>query len=168
MSSGFYHFGLIHNFITFVQFVKTKHVSVCLQHIRSLTCAKRLFKEQPSSPDQVKTNAADVQLLSPDLHEQVFSPYTTGTTSHDLRKRELLSQEHLTIQDIWGNSSDHVAPIHVKLPGMYGDTIEEHFMRIGLEQTSTVLAQAEQLAHTDLPSIPQRGNDKLAGQDMTV
>ncbi|ORZ12387.1 DNA polymerase family A-domain-containing protein [Absidia repens] len=37
---------------------------------------------------------------------------------------------------------------------MYGDNIEEHFMRIGLEQSSTVLAKAEQLAHMDLPAIP--------------
>lgn len=69
-------------------------------------------------------------------------------------QREALSKEHLTLQDIWGKKSDSIDPISLKLPGLYGDNIEEHFMRIGLEQTSSILDKAQRLAQVDLPPLP--------------
>ncbi|ORX48576.1 hypothetical protein DM01DRAFT_1309624 [Hesseltinella vesiculosa] len=100
----------------------------------------------------IKTNAANVQLLCPQLHDQVFPPTAPHQSAH-LDRHETLSREHLEIQEIWGKKSDTVDPLHLKLPTLLGNSIEEHFMRIGMEQAAPVLEKAEGLL-ADLPPRP--------------
>ncbi|KAI8342259.1 DNA polymerase family A-domain-containing protein [Chlamydoabsidia padenii] len=132
--------------------VKTKNTCFYIRSLRTFTSTKFLLKNEQQFNEYVTTNAANVQLLSPSLHHQVFPSKSSTVTN--LTQREALSKEHLTLQDIWGKKSDSIDPINLKLPGLYGDNIEEHFMRIGLEQTSNILNKAERLANIDLPPLP--------------
>ncbi|KAI9263373.1 DNA polymerase family A-domain-containing protein [Phascolomyces articulosus] len=101
----------------------------------------------------VRINAANVQLLSPKLHEQVFGKGSSNGP-RELRARKTVAKEHLKLQDIWGKKSDTQDPIGLKLPTIYGRNIEEHFMRIGYEQSGKYLENAEQFTKIDLPTMP--------------
>lgn len=59
------------------------------------------------------------------------------------------------MQDIWGKKTEVSKPIDIELPSIYGNSIEEHFIRIGLEQAQPYLSQCETLAKIDLPPIPK-------------
>ncbi|KAG2218584.1 hypothetical protein INT45_013638, partial [Circinella minor] len=107
-----------------------------------------------------RINPANVQLLSPKLHEQVFgkgSPKGAGRIS---MARKAAAEEHLRLQNIWGKKSDTQDPIGLKLPEIYGQNIEEHFMRIGYEQSGKYLERAETFAQIDLPTMPQKWNQQ--------
>ncbi|KAG2204413.1 hypothetical protein INT47_005204, partial [Mucor saturninus] len=106
----------------------------------------------------VKINPAQVQLLSPKLQSQLFQAYPTveETKSVETKTKEAYAKEHLELQDIWGKKAEISTPIDIELPSLYGKNIEEHFIRIGLEQSKPYLDQCENLANIDLPPIPQK------------
>ncbi|KAI8647723.1 DNA polymerase family A-domain-containing protein [Parasitella parasitica] len=109
------------------------------------------------SNSQVKINPAHVQLLSPNLQSQLFQPYisTSGKKSEEAKIKEAYAQEHLTLQNIWGKKNEINSPIDVQLPKLLGANLEEHFIRIGLEQASSYLDQCEQLTRINLPDMPK-------------
>ncbi|CAO3620726.1 unnamed protein product [Cunninghamella echinulata] len=128
---------------------------------RYFTRSSILLKENENilSKNDMKINPVNVQLLSPNLHQQLFTSYSQqekqNKNSIDMPTREALSKEHLKLQDIWGKKSDKMTPIDIQLPAMYGNNIEEHFMRIGLEQASSLIDQCKQFAELDtLPPLP--------------
>lgn len=105
----------------------------------------------------MKINPAHVQLLSPNLQAQLFQPYSKKQhTNKEFEIKESYAREHLTLQDIWGKKNEVSAPIDLQLPKLLGADIEEHFMRIGLEQATPYLDQCEHLAEMELPSIPKQ------------
>ena len=105
----------------------------------------------------VKINPAHVQLLSPNLQSQLFKPYSSKSNdrSEETQIKEAYAEEHLTLQDIWGKKNEVNVPIDVQLPKLLGANLEEHFMRIGLEQASPYLDQCEQLTKMNLPEMPK-------------
>ena len=58
------------------------------------------------------------------------------------------------MQEIWGKSGEANTPIDLKLPKLIGADIEEHFLRLGLEQSMPYLDKCNRLVDIDLPSIP--------------
>ncbi|KAI9274243.1 DNA polymerase family A-domain-containing protein [Sporodiniella umbellata] len=113
--------------------------------------------------NKTKINPAHVQLLSPLIQEQIFEPYPEHTSENpeELKKKEY-AKEHLKLQDIWGKSSQIEDPIEIKLPKLLGNNLEEHFIRIGLEQSEPYLTQCEKLAQVELPPTPRKWK-KVAG-----
>ncbi|KAG1151055.1 hypothetical protein G6F37_002358 [Rhizopus arrhizus] len=109
--------------------------------------------------DNVKINPAHVQLLSPNLQAQLFEPYSVQESNInndiDLKKR-IYAEKHLTLQDIWGKKSQIEDPIDITLPKLSGKNLEEHFIRIGLDQAEPYLSQCERLATVELPPIPKK------------
>ncbi|KAF7724844.1 DNA-directed DNA polymerase gamma mip1 [Apophysomyces ossiformis] len=105
---------------------------------------------------ETKTNPANVQLLTPALHNQLFEAYSTKEKSQDLLTREKYAQKHLEIQEIWGKKAEQQPPINLKLPSLCGRDIQEHFMRIGLEQCGGYLDRSEHFSDLDLPEMPSK------------
>ncbi|KAI8065245.1 DNA polymerase family A-domain-containing protein [Gongronella butleri] len=124
-------------------------------YLLTFHAVRRSFSHSAVCRQQVKTNAANVQLLAPELHAQVFGPYGDAPKEPSVARREQLSQQHLQIQDIWGKPSDTVAPLKLQVPALLGKDIEDHFLRIGQEQAAPVLAKAEPLQGS-LPPMPSQ------------
>ncbi|KAI9492160.1 DNA polymerase family A-domain-containing protein [Zychaea mexicana] len=129
----------------------TRSIDARLLHTSRVISAKAALSKK-NNPD-VRINAANVQLLSPKLHAQVFGR-SSPSGARDLKARKAAAKEHLELQGIWGKASDVQEPIALKLPEIYGRDIEEHFMRIGFEQSGSYLEKAEQFADISLPSMP--------------
>lgn len=137
---------MIANRLVFQNLVKRSLPKRCLQ------TSNRLYNS-----NKVVINPAHVQLLSPSLQSQLFQPYlsTSIEKSQETQIKEAYAQEHLTLQDIWGKKNEINTPIDVQLPKLLGANLEEHFMRIGLEQASPYLDQCEQLTKIKLPVMPK-------------
>lgn len=101
-------------------------------------------------------NAANVQLLSPKLHQQVFGAPPRRTQPRDAKERQKLAQEHLERQGVWGKDTEIQEPVDVTVPKLYGKDIEEHFMRLGFEQAGPYIAKSEAFAKADLPAKPSK------------
>lgn len=101
-------------------------------------------------------NPANVQLLSPRLQEQVLGAYSKRSKVSRAKDREKLAIQHLKKQEIWGKTSDIQPPINLRLPSLYGKDIEDHFVRIGIEQSGGYLTKAETFAKVQLPPMPKK------------
>ncbi|KAI9023697.1 DNA polymerase family A-domain-containing protein [Phycomyces nitens] len=123
---------------------------------RSQISGQRLLRHltQPAKNDNIIINPANVQLLSPSLHRQLFGEYGPKASGESVT--EQLAREHLTIQDIWGKKSEIQAPLDLKLPSLKGKSIEEHFVNMGIEQCGTTLDKAKRLASETLPPKPTK------------
>ncbi|CAO3668757.1 unnamed protein product [Umbelopsis vinacea] len=102
--------------------------------------------------------SVNVQLLSPVLHKQLF-PFNSKEPG-DLATRQEYARQHLELQNIWGKSTDKIPDISFQLPKMTGRDLEEHFLRIGIEQSGTYLQKAKDLASVHLPPQPKRWSRK--------
>jgi DNA polymerase gamma 1 len=78
--------------------------------------------------------------------------------TEEARIKEEYAEKHLTLQDIWGKKTEIHSPIDLQLPKLVGNDIEEHFLRIGLEQASPYLEQCEALTTAELPPMPTTWN----------
>jgi DNA polymerase gamma 1 len=78
----------------------------------------------------------------------------------DLATRQEYARQHLELQNIWGKSTDKIPDISFQLPKMTGRDLEEHFLRIGIEQSGTYLQKAKDLASVHLPPQPKRWSRK--------
>jgi DNA polymerase gamma 1 len=78
----------------------------------------------------------------------------------DLATRQEYARQHLELQNIWGKSTDKIPDISFQLPKMTGPDLEEHFLRIGIEQSGTYLQKAKDLASVHLPPQPKRWSRK--------
>ncbi|KAI9483935.1 MAG: DNA polymerase family A-domain-containing protein [Benjaminiella poitrasii] len=131
-----------------------------LQQVIKYTIRKRNSRFFSTSfrtlDEQVIINPAQVQLLSPSLQSQVFKSYSCQNKikTEETLIKENYSQTHLTLQDIWGKKNEINPAIHLTLPSLLGDNIEEHFIRIGMEQAGSYLEKATRLTEIELPSKP--------------
>ncbi|KAI8988718.1 DNA polymerase family A-domain-containing protein [Pilobolus umbonatus] len=71
-----------------------------------------------------------------------------------MKTKEDYSEEHLKLQDIWGKEAKPEKPIDIQLPKLYGKNIEEHFIRVGLEQSRSYLSKCQTLVNATLPPKP--------------
>lgn len=83
------------------------------------------------SQDTLRTNPVGVQRLTETIHNQLFpGARDTNPTFNEKRLIEL-SKKHLKDNDLLGKKCSISAPINFRLPKLQGNTIEEHFQRIG-------------------------------------
>ncbi|KAH8547987.1 DNA polymerase family A-domain-containing protein [Umbelopsis sp. PMI_123] len=111
------------------------------------------YKVSAATTREESLNPVNVQLLSPALHKQIF-PFNSKEPS-DLATRQEYALQHLELQNIWGKSADKIPDISLQLPKLTGRDLEDHFLRIGIEQSGSYLQKAKNLAVTELPPQPK-------------
>lgn len=92
-----------------------------------------------------------MQQLSSHVHSQVFS----GRSSAPPPELIQLSREHLTRHDLLGKNHDESGPIGFDLPDLQGQTLDEHFHRLGLDASEPYLQHAKTFAKKSLPQRPR-------------
>lgn len=66
-----------------------------------------------------------------------------------------LAENHLNKHGLLGKNSDKTPPISVKLPPLLGQTLDEHFYKLGKDAAEPFLGYAKELAAVDLPKPPK-------------
>ncbi|KAJ5629736.1 hypothetical protein N7528_003393 [Penicillium herquei] len=103
----------------------------------------------PASP---RFNEIGVQQLSDHVHPQVFP------TKGRIPDPELvaLSKDHLARHDLLGKSQSGGDPIAFDLPPLQGQTLDEHFYKLGMDASEPYLTFAKHYAAVNCPQKPRK------------
>ncbi|KAL1966841.1 hypothetical protein VTN77DRAFT_3806 [Rasamsonia byssochlamydoides] len=103
----------------------------------------------PSSP---RFNEIGVQQLSDYVHSQIF---LTKPTPPD-EKLVALAKDHLSRHDLLGKSQEAAEPIAFDLPQLSGQTLDEHFHKLGMDSSEPYLSYAKSYALANSPQMPRK------------
>src|SRR6185436_11377655 len=100
------------------------------------------------------TNDFDVVMLPDWLYEQVFPGQTKRPTVPPAREK--VAMKHLEKQGLLGKATEPVPHLaEFQLPKLCGNTIAEHFWKIGEEQARPIRENALEFSKINLPQKPQ-------------
>ncbi|KAK0621488.1 DNA polymerase family A-domain-containing protein [Bombardia bombarda] len=98
-------------------------------------------------------NEIGVQQLSTHLYNQLFPQGNISPPSPELIR---LARDHLKRHDLLDKNTDKSAPISFDLPPLAGQTLDEHFHKLGVDAAEPFLTHAKQLARSSLPPKPRK------------
>ncbi|XP_033634146.1 DNA polymerase subunit gamma-1-like [Asterias rubens] len=109
-----------------------------------------------SSASQPRFNPLNIQMLSQELHEQIFKTdkrrrKSTPPSNEDIQR----SIRHLEQHNLWGKEGDLLPDVHFKLPKLFGRNIDEHFQILAMKQSDEYMKLSELLAFSSLPPMPE-------------
>ncbi|XP_039579192.1 DNA polymerase subunit gamma-1 isoform X1 [Passer montanus] len=119
----------------------------------SSSSASRPLPEEPSrepAAGQRRLNPLNIQMLSRSLHEQIFRGARVRYSAEEVRR----SVQHLQRHELWGQETSTLPDVHLQLPRMYGDNLDEHFRLLAQKQSLPYLEAAEGLLRCRLPPRP--------------
>ncbi|KAM7193289.1 DNA polymerase gamma, mitochondrial [Naviculisporaceae sp. PSN 640] len=98
-------------------------------------------------------NELGVQQISTHLYQQLFPLGNTHPPSEELIK---LAQQHLDRHDLLNKNTDKSAPVGFDLPPLVGQTLDEHFHKLGVDAAEPFLTHAKKFARSSLPEKPKK------------
>ena len=103
-------------------------------------------------PATSRFNELGVQQLSSHVHPQIFAgpPPTPSKALIDL------SKDHLTRHELLGKNPENTPPIAFDLPTLHGQSLDEHFYKLGKDASEPYLGQAKEFARVNLPQSPRQ------------
>ncbi|KAF7506861.1 DNA-directed DNA polymerase gamma mip1 [Endocarpon pusillum] len=114
--------------------------------------AARAEADSDPAPAHARYNEIGVQQLSSYVHPQIFNGRSSAPPSSLVE----LSKDHLTRHDLYGRNQDDSGPIAFDLPCIQGQTLDEHFHKLGMDASEPYLQHAKQFVTTNLPPRPRR------------
>uniref|UniRef100_A0A1A8EHG9 DNA polymerase subunit gamma-1 n=1 Tax=Nothobranchius kadleci TaxID=1051664 RepID=A0A1A8EHG9_NOTKA len=106
---------------------------------------------QVEDSTETRINPLNIQMLSRNLHEQIFHGVVPEYRAADVER----SIKHLEKHKLWGKETSLLPDVHLKLPQMYGKNIDEHFRILAEKQSLPYLEAATKLLQAELPPMPQ-------------
>ncbi|KAL8683844.1 MAG: hypothetical protein Q9186_000187 [Xanthomendoza sp. 1 TL-2023] len=97
-------------------------------------------------------NQIGVQQLSSHVHPQIFPGPPTIPPEHLVN----LSKDHLERHQLLGKNQDHAKPIAFDLPPLHGQTLDEHFYKLGRDASEPWFSHAQAYSRIDLPRPPRK------------
>uniref|UniRef100_S4R4W1 DNA polymerase gamma, catalytic subunit n=1 Tax=Petromyzon marinus TaxID=7757 RepID=S4R4W1_PETMA len=105
-----------------------------------------------SERDETRMNPLNIQMLSRNLHEQIFK----GVESSHPEESVQLSKEHLSQHGLWGRDGALLKDVHLRLPPLLGDSVDGHFRALATRQSlGYVRAACGLVACSALPALPR-------------
>ncbi|PQE28469.1 hypothetical protein CJF30_00008195 [Rutstroemia sp. NJR-2017a BBW] len=101
---------------------------------------------------EARYNQIGVQQLSSHVHSQVFRDDPSPPPQELID----LSIDHLRRHDLYGKNTDTTPPISFDLPKLQGDTLDEHFYRLGIDASEPYLTFARMFAKASMPQRPRK------------
>ncbi|KAJ5973500.1 DNA polymerase gamma [Penicillium waksmanii] len=103
----------------------------------------------PASP---RFNEIGVQQLSDYVHPQVF-PNKGRIPDPEL---VALAKDHLARHELLGKSQKGAEPIAFDLPKLHGQTLDEHFYKLGMDASEPYLSYAKSFVAVNCPDKPRK------------
>ncbi|KAK2789533.1 DNA-directed DNA polymerase gamma mip1 [Onygenales sp. PD_12] len=138
-------------------------LSVAVRHHRYRLAGVRWYADTASAasdeggklqslaiPSTARFNEIGVQQLSSYVHSQVFLKDPTPPNP-DL---VALAKDHLSRHDLLGRTQDGSDPIAFDIPSLKGQSMDEHFYKLGMDAAEPYLSNAKTYARVDLPPAP--------------
>ncbi|KAI9370796.1 DNA polymerase family A-domain-containing protein [Aspergillus egyptiacus] len=105
-----------------------------------------------SVPANARFNEIGVQQLSDHVYSQIFFN-KPKPPDPDL---VALSKDHLARHDLLGKAQEHVDPVGFDLPTLQGQTLDEHFFKLGMDSSEPYLTYAKQYMLVQSPEMPRK------------
>lgn len=102
-------------------------------------------------PSSSRFNEIGVQQLSDHVHSQIFR----GIAKPPDPNLVALSKDHLSRHDLLGKSQEAVKPIAFDMPALQGQTLDEHFYKLGMDSSEPYLSYAKSYMIANSPDIPR-------------
>ncbi|XP_041650952.1 DNA polymerase subunit gamma-1 [Cheilinus undulatus] len=120
------------------------------------TCQRSLCSTKPRSVQgedstETRLNPLNIQMLSRNLHEQIFHGLEPEYREDSVAR----SIGHLQKHNLWGKEASLLPDVELKLPQMHGNNIDEHFRILAEKQSLPYLEAATKLHQAELPPMPQ-------------
>ncbi|KAF9891773.1 DNA-directed DNA polymerase gamma mip1 [Aspergillus nanangensis] len=128
----------------------TTHPTTALSYNNATQCAKHCGRS--ATKMSIRFNEIGVQQLSDYVYPQVF-PVKATPPDPILVK---LSQEHLSRHDLLGKSQEAADPVAFDMPPLHGQTLDEHFFKLGMDSSEPYLTYAKSYATTNAPNMPRQ------------
>ncbi|KAI6021535.1 DNA polymerase family A-domain-containing protein [Pisolithus microcarpus] len=112
---------------------------------------KRRRDTPPQPAKHAERNPLGVQLLSRQLHAQIFRNVSFPSPKPSFVQ---ISREHLEMHGLDPKQGSVLPDIGFTLPPLQGSTIDEHFYRVGSRASQPWLSLAKDLAACELPPRP--------------
>ncbi|KAI9695834.1 MAG: DNA-directed DNA polymerase gamma mip1 [Bogoriella megaspora] len=106
----------------------------------------------PARNSQARYNEIRVQHVSDHVHRQLF-PGKDTTPSANLVS---LSKDHLSRHDLLGKNTDSSAPVVLNLPTLQGQTLDEHFYKLGMDASEPYLTLAKRYTRANASPRPRK------------
>ncbi|KAL7799986.1 DNA polymerase family A domain-containing protein [Trichoderma ceciliae] len=103
-------------------------------------------------PSTARYNKVGVQQLSEYIFPQIF-PHGSKPPPEDLVE---LAIDHLKRHDLYGKNTDASKPIAFDLPKLQGNTLDEHFHKLGIDCAEPFLQLAKEFACASIPLKPKK------------
>ncbi|KAK9467116.1 DNA polymerase family A-domain-containing protein [Lipomyces arxii] len=111
----------------------------------------KLPKTDPNS--EQRFNEVGIQQLSKSIHKQVF-PNGPSEPFPDLVR---LSKQHLQMHELLGKQTDVQGAIVMDLPPLQGNTLDEHFHKLGIHAGEPYLTMAKEFVKLEqTPEMPEK------------
>ncbi|XP_042351656.1 DNA polymerase subunit gamma-1 isoform X2 [Plectropomus leopardus] len=119
-------------------------------------CLRSLYSTKPVSlqgedSTETRLNPLNIQMLSKNLHDQIFRGLEPQYREEDVKRSIMHLQKH----ELWGKETSLLPEVELKLPQMYGKDIDEHFRMLAQKQSLPYLEAATKLHLAELPPMPQ-------------
>ncbi|KAL2830031.1 DNA polymerase family A-domain-containing protein [Aspergillus cavernicola] len=105
-----------------------------------------------SVPAVARFNEIGVQQLSDHVYSQIFfnkpKPLDPNLVA--------LSKDHLARHDLLGKAQEHADPVAFDLPTLQGQTMDEHFFKLGMDSSEPYHTYAKQYAVVKSPESPRK------------
>ncbi|XP_077423292.1 DNA polymerase subunit gamma-1 isoform X2 [Vanacampus margaritifer] len=115
------------------------------------TCSTKPHSVQTEDSGEIRMNPLNIQMLSKNLHNQIFRGMVPKYREEDVER----GVRHLQKHQLWGKETSLLDEVELKLPKMYGDNIDEHFRVLAQKQSLPYLEAAAKLQQAELPPMPQ-------------
>lgn len=99
----------------------------------------------------VSRNEVGVQLLSRNLHSQIFRDDAVPPPDTTYIK---IAQDHLVAHELDTSKASTLPDVTIDLPPLQGGSIDEHFHHIGMACAEPAMSMAKRLASENLPPTP--------------
>ncbi|KAK6521126.1 DNA-directed DNA polymerase gamma mip1, variant 2 [Arthrobotrys conoides] len=117
-------------------------------------------KPANSKKPKARFNEIKVQHISDQLHRQLFGTNTPQPIDEQLVE---LAKQHLDIHDLLGKQSEPTEPIGFEMPKLVGESLDEHFYKLGSYTGDPWLEYAKKFAQANIPLPPTRWNVETSG-----
>ncbi|KAF3930717.1 hypothetical protein ABW19_dt0209168 [Dactylella cylindrospora] len=104
-------------------------------------------------------NEIGVQHVSDQMHRQLFGEGPANPPPPELVQ---LSKEHLDLHELLGKQSEPTDAIGFKLPRLCGNTLDEHFFKLGNYTAEPWLSAAKKFATATIPEKPSPSDWQIA------
>lgn len=103
-------------------------------------------------PAKARFNELGIQQLSSHVHPQIFS----GNGQSPATELVNLSKDHLGRHDLWGKNQDNSDPVAFDLPALQGQTLDEHFFKLGSDASEPYLSLAKEYTKIQVSPKPRK------------